>query len=262
MSIVFDRDYAAETQFAIEHGARIETDADGYSYLNVSSFVSPDPENKGNLPHFRLASLRAIDVVDEPAANPDGMFHSNHIAKDAEEALSFALGLTENKPECEELLGVNLYRASEFVTRFLSNKGLSIVTVEKPQDIKTTNDNAAPLVQSDDAKDGASLINTTPASLTTQASPSREALTAELSKYTAQFGNENGVTWFTSGKTWEQALQLHCEQLSGRNSELSAKVDELQSRLGSIELGQKEALPVAGLSAQPKTLANLMNPKK
>ena len=37
-------------------------------------FISPDEDNKNNYEHARLAALRAADVVDTPAANPDGLF--------------------------------------------------------------------------------------------------------------------------------------------------------------------------------------------
>ena len=59
-SIVFARDRAAETAFERDH-----TD---------DAFRSPDPANTKNLRHARLAELHAVDVVDDPAANPDGMF--------------------------------------------------------------------------------------------------------------------------------------------------------------------------------------------
>jgi hypothetical protein len=42
--------------------------------LDGPNFKSPDTDNSNNLPHARLKRLRASDIVDSPAANPDGLF--------------------------------------------------------------------------------------------------------------------------------------------------------------------------------------------
>ena len=59
------------------------------------SFTSPDADNVHNYPHARLHNLQAADFVDDPAANPDGLFHrSQEIAQDAEKLAAYALGLS------------------------------------------------------------------------------------------------------------------------------------------------------------------------
>ena len=59
LSIVFEHDQEAEQKFMTK--------------FSGDSFMSPDEDNVRNLPHVRLAKLRAADIVDEPAANPEGL---------------------------------------------------------------------------------------------------------------------------------------------------------------------------------------------
>ncbi len=72
-SIVFDHDPEAETAFHVEHGAVLRDDWFG-EYLDLTEFESPDSDNTHNLPHARLGLLRAVDIVGDAAANPDGLF--------------------------------------------------------------------------------------------------------------------------------------------------------------------------------------------
>lgn len=65
-SIVFTRDLAAEEAFASAHA-----DEDS------GRFRSPDSTNTHNLRHVRLKALHAADFVDDPAANPAGVFSAN-----------------------------------------------------------------------------------------------------------------------------------------------------------------------------------------
>lgn len=114
-SIVFRRDRGAEEAFAGKH-----SDEDG-------TFTSPDRDNGKNYPHWRLASLRAADIVDEPGANPGGFFSAwNPAAVEAEKVLSFAFGLSSDAP-AEPAFGViHPERVRRTVNGFLSRHGLEI----------------------------------------------------------------------------------------------------------------------------------------
>lgn len=115
-SIVFDHDMEAEEAFAEEHKGE------------EKRFSSPDKDNVANYLHARLKNLYADDVVDEPAANPGGLFHrGDEIAAEADDLLSYALGLTTEKPELSQL-EIDPDRVSGFVSRFLKSHGLSVVT--------------------------------------------------------------------------------------------------------------------------------------
>lgn len=114
ISIVFKPDFGAEDRFVAEN-----EDEDG-------NFRSPDENNIDDLPHARLADLRAADFVDEPAANPDGLFHRGHeIAEEADRLCSYALGLTKEKPAIR-LLSADVDRIAAFAARFLDSHGLEI----------------------------------------------------------------------------------------------------------------------------------------
>lgn len=113
MSIVFERDRGATDR----HRAKY-TDKDG-------KFQSPDKRNTNNLPHVRLAVLHGVDAVDEPAANPSGMFHRGPITE-FDAVAAYALGLRADAPECEQF-NIHPDRVKRFLTDFLAREGLSIV---------------------------------------------------------------------------------------------------------------------------------------
>ena len=115
-SIVFERDFGEEMRFQGEH-----SDEDG-------EFRSPDEGNKKNLRHARLSRLVGSDVVDDPAANPDGLFsftEGNELPAQAEALLLFGLGLTEEVPP-EMVGGPHPERVKEFLSGFLERHGLEL----------------------------------------------------------------------------------------------------------------------------------------
>jgi hypothetical protein len=118
MSIAYEPDIGAEDRFFSEN----EDERGG--------FVSPDPDNTQNLPHARLARLYAVDVVDEPAANPNGLFHRTSIPADAEAVVAYALGVGGH-PGDELSLGVDPDRVRGFVQRFLDAHGLQLIYKEQ-----------------------------------------------------------------------------------------------------------------------------------
>lgn len=114
-SISFDPDFGEEDRFIATH-----EDEDG-------RFVSPDEDNTSNFPHARLADLAAVDVVDEPAANPDGLFHrGDELAGRAESLVAYALGLSDEAPD-EFELGIAPSRVRRFVADLLQRRGLALV---------------------------------------------------------------------------------------------------------------------------------------
>lgn len=146
-SIVFERDREAELAFMLEHGATVDDDG----WLDESEYKSPDPRNTSNYRHVRLRKLRACDVVDEPAANPGGMFGANtpgeHLASHAETLLPYLLGLSEEVPA--ESFGVHPERARAFVSGWLERHGLSVSTTP-PTDPQP--DREAPMTPDEFAK--------------------------------------------------------------------------------------------------------------
>ncbi|MEM1205105.1 MAG: hypothetical protein AAGN66_17880 [Acidobacteriota bacterium] len=141
ISIVFDRDVLAEEEFKL---ANSKAPAPGESPF----FESPDPDNVEHYDHVRLASLHAADFVDEPAANPGGLFHRVDVPAEATAAVAFVLGQSDEAPA--ETFGVHPERARQFVGRYLANEGLAVVDVTEVPGTEehTTGDAAAEAVLS------------------------------------------------------------------------------------------------------------------
>lgn len=206
LSIVFQRDILAEDDFEREN---MQGD------IGRERFVSPDEDNKQNYRHARLAQLRAADAVDSPAANPDGLFRRGQdIAADAEALLSYSFGLSDERPKLVSL-SISPDRVSAAVTRFLSRHNLEVIE-RKP----------------------AMADNTTAAPAEVE-QPTREQFSAELKRYTQAFGAENGTSWFAENVSFEDAQSKHIESQDRRIAGLTAKIEELQETLNSLDTGEQ-----------------------
>lgn len=227
LSIVFAPDYEATDDHYSEHWSK----KDG--------FQSPDELNEKNLPHVRIEKMRAADIVDEPAANPAGMFDAEPTARNADNFLAYVAGLTDQK--VESAFGVDPDRAKQFFTRWLESRRLSLVSMEGQEVTKD---------------------------VTQESSEStREEFAAELAKFNEAFGAENGSKWFTDGKSFEEALALHVEALETKLSEerqareaVEEKLSEANARFESLSLGEEEELSTgaasdAGGEPEKKTFA-------
>jgi hypothetical protein len=225
LSIVFHHDFEAEESFQSEN-------------TNGRSFKSPDPSNINSYPHVRMSELRAADMVDEPAANPSGMFDSESLPRDVDDLLSYAAGITQNKP-LATAFGVDGDRASQFLGRWLESHGLSL------------------------SKKEADVANEISADEKTTPQPTREDFAAELNKFTAKFGAENGAKWFGENKSFAEALELHCEALTGQLSAANEKADSAEKRLASLALGEKEPVATGTTDSEkgPKKFAEVVTAK-
>ena len=141
VSISFTRDIGEEKKFAAQN-----SDERG-------RFQSPDKRNKDNYRHFRLARLIAADVVDEPAANPDGLFTkaSQRIAHEGADLIAFAIGQTDETPVLTAL-DIDPTRIRDFAKRYLAEHGLAIVNTSERKsqmDPETKTDDTAEQLDSD-----------------------------------------------------------------------------------------------------------------
>lgn len=236
VSIVYMPDWGAEDAFEATH-----EDEKG-------RFRSPDVDNTDNLPHARLAQLRAADVVDDPAANPGGLFHrGQEIAAEADSLASFALGLTAAAPAVEQL-ELDPDRVRGFVHRFLESHGLQIVSVNKEpramaEDVKTDHDDEtkpAEPVEEQPAGEPEPKPEEKPAAQPEPAAEEKPAEQqsaadprAELKRYMSAFGAEQGATWYAEGIGYDEAQGRYVEQLQAKNAELEAK-------LAAIDRGEAE----------------------
>lgn len=202
-SIVFEPDAAAEEVFWSEN-----IDEDG-------EFVSPDPQNERNLRHARLGKLWASDVVDEPAANPGGMFsRGQELAYEANALAEYMLGLTDTSPLIEEL-GIDPLRARQFWNRFLdTHEGVLVTIYKEPTMANSATRNDAQGVQVDaDA-------------LRAEGAKNERERFAALAK---AFDNSAFVAeMFDAGKSPSEAKPMWLER---ENERLTAQVDLLEAML-------------------------------
>ena len=203
ISIVFDHDAAASELHTLEN-------------TQGGRFVSPDEDNKNNYPHARLAQLRAADVVDSPAANPDGLFHrEQQIAQDAEGLFEFAFGLSDERPTLQAL-SVDGDRIRAAVSRFLSRHNLSLIQEGEPM---------ADAVEQPE-------VPATP-------QVTREDFAAELQRYLTAFGQQGGE-WFAAGNSFEDCQALQLAALREQVESLTAERDDLQARIAAVDLGEDQ----------------------
>lgn len=256
-SISFDPDYEAEEEFMIEHGA--EWKGDGYGYMYLVGFESPDKNNVNNYPHARLKELRAVDAVDEPAANPHGLFHrGQELAQEAESLLSYSLGLSKERPQLVQL-DLDADRVGGFVKRFLDRHGLSIA-MKGVGSVTKTKLNAAPETEAPQgeapapaeekkaeekkAETPAASAPVTetpaaPAAPVNQGSGQAAGFAAQGKRFLDAFGAQGGV-WFAEGKSFDEAQQLYLKALETQNAALSKENGQLKGRLD-----RGEAAPVS-----------------
>lgn len=217
MSIVFMHDLEAQDRYTLE-----QLDENG-------NFVSPDALNTKNLPHARLAELRAVDFVDEPAANPNGLFHRGHeIPEEAFAVADYALGLIEDKP-AELSLGIDSDRLRGFVGRYLSTRNIEVTKMAA--DTKET-----PPVE-------------TPDELTAQTEPETTAPVedsrAEAARYREAFGDQ-GAVWYSEGKEFEECRTLEVADLRNSFEALQEENELLKQKLSAVDAGEDEPAELGG----------------
>ena len=207
LSIVFERDIGAEQRFAAEH-----TDEEGY-------FKSPDEDNIHNYGHFRLAKLVAIDVVDDPAANPDGMFSSGHGTLEAiESGLEYALGLREEAPEAV-MLGVDPYRAREFWQGFCDRHALAVTRKEKETNMGD-----------EQIKEKTPDVEAIRREVATEGQARLDALRAAFPD-----NPDYMLEQFSAGATVEQAKAAYTDVLRTQLAELESLRDEQKAKIERLE---------------------------
>lgn len=225
VSIVFEHDQEAEIEHFLDHGGRLR---DGYPIFD--GYQSPDQRNVDNLPHVRLSRLRAADVVDEPAANPGGMFYRGaEIPQAADALLDYAAGLSEKTPAEFSAIPIHPDRLRGFLSRWLDARGMAIKAKKEPQAMTTATESApvepvTPTIEPE-------------ATETPAAEPTATPAPAELSdgqKFIDAFGEKGGV-WFAWGKTYAEAQDLHNTALSEKIAAQDKAIADLTTKLADAD---------------------------
>lgn len=216
-SIVFQHDRPAERAFTEQYSAEEEwTDGDG-DRRKGKRFKSPDKKNTKNFQHARLGELMATDVVDDPAANPSGMFHrGNVLVEEASALAAFALNLPGAERPKLAALDMDPDRVASFAKRFLDQHGFTIV-------------------RKDDA--AMSKETSTPNAPAPTAAELRAEAAAESRKFTARFG-ANGATWYGEGISYEAALEKHADAQAEQIKQLQTEKKELADQLAALDRGE------------------------
>jgi len=245
-SISFYRDARAERAFMLDNGATEDDDG----HLDPGGFTSPDERNTENLPHARLAQLLAVDTVDDPAANPAGLFHrGQELAQEADALAAYALGLTREPPELVTL-SVDADRVAGFVHRFLTSHGLTIQKDPEPMTKAKSKASPVDLVALDqatatdattadavDVEHAEDLAHedaaADPAAQGAPPLPSNEASAdarGECRRFLEAFGSD-GAVWFAEGLSFEAAKDKRIDQLT-------AQLADANRRLAAVDRGE------------------------
>lgn len=236
-SIAFMHDYEAEAEFVLAHGAEKKTDPMWGDYIDLTNFKSPDERNTENFYHVRMKELRAVDVVDEPAANPGGLFHrGQEIAQEADALLSYGLGLTKTRPAMAQF-DIDPDRLSGFVGRFLTNHGLKIVKDENLMSDKNEQ-NTAEHSEVEEPKPTEPEGSAPP--VVEEPKPTEHATPAasEGKRFLEAFGDKGGV-YFANGLTYEQAQAEYGKALAEENKSLREQLAASNAKLAAVDRGEE-----------------------
>lgn len=207
-SIVFFRDEEEEQEFGIAY-----TD-------DAGAFVSPDPDNEANLPHWRLAELETADVVDEPAANA-GMFsrlEQGALAAQADAFMDWALGRDGAEPPDDVALGLGMEseRAREWLNGYLARRGLKIV--------------------SEEPGNGPAQTQVPPDEETEMADETKEAAEVQAAALREEGQKEEQARLARLNERWPDRPEFVLEQFQAGHD-----VDEAESAFKDVQLAEKDA---------------------
>lgn len=175
-------------------------------------FRSPDPLNVNNFPHVRIQELQAADSVDEPAANPSGLFHrDDDLAKQFDELAAYAFGLTNERPSNSPF---DPDRVRGFAVRFLNNRNLFLRT-DKMDDSAVEKTDETPVEATAEVVDATE-------------TPTETSDRTEVQRFCAAFGDQ-GAIWWAQGMTFEQCRDKEVEELHSEVASLKQKLAALSA---------------------------------
>ena len=218
-SIVFYHDYEAEDEFRNENLEEFTYQDHRGNDRTSQRFKSPDPLNTKNLPHCRLESLKGCDIVGDPAANPDGLFSRDSTFEEIQAFAEYIFGESEDLPLVESF-DVDPERAKSFLSKFLSSKGLVIMSKSDsdPKDAPLAEAKPAELAQAQEDKSAQEAENPKVPATEPEANTEGElsAGQKEAARYKEAFG-EGGADYFADGLTFKQATDKHLPSLTARS---------------------------------------------
>lgn len=238
LSIVFSHDWDAEDEFHDENTKDIELkDESGKVTETRRQFVSPDDKNTENLPHARLSELRACDVVDDPAANPSGLFHrQNPMLSQATDLFDFVVGKSKAAPALSAF-GADIApdRVREFFNNYLASSGLSLVKKESAMAKNQTQLEDKPADESEKKTEPEKMPEEKAESepekkdeeepeMMPEKKDEEQSEKSDLAKFCEVFGHEAGAKYMLEGITFEAAQTKHIAALTSQIKEANEKL--------------------------------------
>lgn len=207
-SIVFERDFDAEEEFYEAHRAEVKyTDTYGEEKTR-KVFKSPDPDNTKNLMHARLSHLQAVDVVDQPAANPDGLFHRKaEFAQEGTALLDYVVGRSDQAPKLAAL-SIDADRAQEFLHRYLNQNGLEIAPIDDEEEQMSE--------------------KTTPETSDDNGTDALQAERERVLELSAEFSGDFLTESISEGWSLNEAKAQKYKELQAQNDQLKQELEQLK----------------------------------
>ncbi len=206
--------------------------------------------DKGSPLYASLEKLHAVDMVDDPAANPDGLFSAWSMTTFAGQVTEFL----DTHPELFRLVEANPDVINQFMSRYrayLQRRGINMdndteleagqtaqpetdaIAESSEQQADASEDTEETSTQHSESGEGNTEQRDDALSESTE--PSTSDPRAELKRFMEAFGDP-GAHYYADGLTFEQAQGKHIETLKAEN-------DSLKARLAALPRGETE--PVA-----------------
>jgi len=134
--------------------------------------------------------------------------------------------------------------SSQFSAAGLAGGDVEVPTFKLPQELAAMTVTTTPSLSNPPAADAGKLSEDV-----------RKQLGADLNRFVEKFGATNGAAWFTAGKTYEQALELHVDELTKQLGEKDKRITHLKAKLNAIPRGEETPASFSGGGdAQPDTV--------
>lgn len=190
-----------------------------------------------NLPgplFVEIESLHAVDMVDDPAANPDGLFSrwgGGTWAAQVSEFLDLHPEIFEYASNHPEVIEQFLARYKEYAERKRAAGCGTIKTEEKSME----NEMATIQPETQAAPAGPDVTPVESAGSTCES-----VTVSDLKRYVERFGEVNGLKWLLEGKSWENCLEETISLLKGEVNELKHRIAEQEKKLKAVQFGENK----------------------
>ena len=231
MSVVFDR------------GDLYTRDDDGEKVT-----FDGDLERTKKTVFVEMARLHAADMVDEPAANADGLFgawNSGTLAEQVTEFLDLHPQVIELVAKEPQVIEQFMRRYEAFAARRATREADAMPDNEAIEEIETVEDVDETVTETLEAADAAPVVEPEPEAVALEAVPEPDPPATpvtidrdEMARAVDEFGATAALV-FLNGGGYDEARELHFEALTTENARLTAA------------LATGEGTPVSVLDAEP-----------